>query len=93
MGYTKSEAVKAAADALYAECKAAGIDVVLDDRNERPGVMFADQELIGIPHRLVIGERGLKEGKVEYKGRLDTEATMLDQGSILPFLREKLCAA
>ncbi|HJW26206.1 MAG TPA: proline--tRNA ligase [Rhodocyclaceae bacterium] len=93
MGYTKSDAVKAAADALYADCKAAGIDVLLDDRNERPGVMFADMELIGIPHRLVIGERGLKEGKVEYKGRQDAEATMVDQGGVLAMLREKLCAA
>ena len=93
MGYTKSEAVKAAADALYADCKAAGIDVLLDDRNERPGVMFADMELIGIPHRLVIGERGLKEGKIEYKGRQDAEATMVDQGGVLSMLREKLCAA
>lgn len=93
MGYTKSDAVKAAADALYADCKAAGIDVLLDDRNERPGVMFADMELIGIPHRLVIGERGLKEGKVEYKGRQDAESTMVDQGGVLAMLREKLCAA
>ena len=74
MGYHKSEAVKAAADELYAELTAAGIDVLLDDRNERPGVMFADMELIGIPHRIVIGERGLKEGKLEYKGRRDAEA-------------------
>lgn len=93
MGYTKSEAVKVAADALYAECKAAGIDVVLDDRNERPGVMFADMELIGIPHRLVIGERGLNEGKIEYKGRQESEATMIDRSGILSFLQEKLCAA
>jgi len=68
MGYYKSEAVKNCADQLYADLKAAGIDVLLDDRNERPGVMFADMELIGIPHRVVIGERGLKEGQLEYKG-------------------------
>ena len=93
MGYHKSEAVKAAADQLYADLKKAGIDVVLDDRNERPGVMFADMELIGIPHRVVIGERGLKEGQFEYKGRTDAEATMVAQGDILATLQVKLCAA
>ncbi|MBU3697630.1 proline--tRNA ligase [Dechloromonas sp.] len=93
MGYFKSDAVKAAADQLYAELKQAGVDVVLDDRNERPGVMFADMELIGIPHRIVIGERGLKEDQLEYKGRTDAEATMIAQGDVLPFLQGKLCAA
>jgi prolyl-tRNA synthetase len=93
MGYHKSDAVKAAADQLYADLKQAGIDVVLDDRNERPGVMFADMELIGIPHRVVIGERGLKEGQLEYKGRTEADATMVAQGEILAFLQGKLCAA
>ena len=93
MGYHKSEAVKVVADQLYADLKAAGIDVVLDDRNERPGVMFADMELIGIPHRLVIGERGLKEGQIEYKGRVDAEATMLPQADIVSAIKEKLCVA
>jgi len=93
MGYHKSEAVKAAADQLYGELKAAGIDAVLDDRNERPGVMFADMELIGIPHRVVIGERGLKDGQFEYKGRQDAEPTMVAQGEILALLQGKLCAA
>lgn len=93
MGYHKSEAVKAVADQLYADLKVAGIDVVLDDRNERPGVMFADMELIGIPHRLVIGERGLKEGQIEYKGRVDAEASMLPQADVVSALKEKLCAA
>lgn len=93
MGYFKSDAVKSAADQLYTELKAAGIDVVLDDRNERPGVMFADMELIGIPHRVVIGERGLKDGQVEYKGRRDAEATMIDQADIVKALQAKLCAA
>ncbi|HQU79739.1 MAG TPA: proline--tRNA ligase [Azonexus sp.] len=92
MGYHKSEAVKAAADQLYADLKTAGVDVLLDDRNERPGVMFADMELIGIPHRVVIGERGLKEGKLEYKGRLDAEASLVAQGEILSLLKGKLCA-
>nr|MBL8410755.1 proline--tRNA ligase [Dechloromonas sp.] len=93
MGYHKSEAVKAAADQLYNDFKGAGIDVVLDDRNERPGVMFADMELIGIPHRIVIGERGLKEGQLEYKGRQDAEATMIAQADALGFIQERLCAA
>ena len=93
MGYAKSEAVKAAADALYAELKAAGIDVLLDDRNERPGVMFADMELIGIPHRVVVGECGLAEGKLEYKGRSDSEAHMVAAGEIAALLKERLCAA
>lgn len=93
MGYHKSEAVKAAADQLYADLKKLGIDVVLDDRNERPGVMFADMELIGIPHRVVIGERGLKDGQFEYKGRTEVEATMVAQGEIVGLLQEKLCGA
>lgn len=92
MGYHKSEAVKAAADQLYGELKALGIDVLLDDRNERPGSMFADMELIGIPHRVVIGERGLKDGQVEYKGRRDAEATLLPQADIVGIIKGKLCA-
>lgn len=69
MNYKKSEAVREAADKLYDEMKAAGIDVILDDRDIRAGVMFADWELIGVPHRLVVGERGLKTGDVEYVAR------------------------
>ena len=69
IGYGKSEMVKMAADNLYAELKAAGHDVLLDDRDERPGVMFADAELIGIPHRITVGERGLKDGIIEYQPR------------------------
>jgi prolyl-tRNA synthetase len=93
MGYTKSETVKTATDALYAELKAAGIDVLLDDRNERPGVMFADMELIGIPHRVVVGERGLGEGKLEYKGRTDADAQTMPAGEISAFLKARLCTA
>ncbi|MHB1187724.1 proline--tRNA ligase [Thiobacillus sp.] len=69
IGYGKSETVKNAADTLYAELTAAGVDVLLDDRDERPGVMFADAELIGIPHRITVGERGLKDGMIEYQPR------------------------
>ncbi|MCG9107244.1 proline--tRNA ligase [Laribacter hongkongensis] len=90
MGYRRSESVKAAADALYAELVAAGVDVLLDDRDERPGVLLADSELIGIPHRVVIGDRGLKEGKVEYQGRRDTEATSVEVAEIAAFVRSKL---
>ena len=92
MGYHKSAEVKAAADALHDALQAAGIDVVLDDRNERPGVMFADMELIGVPHRIVIGERGLKEGQFEYKGRRDAEPVMIPMGEAQAFLNTKLCA-
>ncbi|MBN8463826.1 MAG: proline--tRNA ligase [Dechloromonas sp.] len=93
MGYHKSEAVKAAADGLHAELGKRGVDVLLDDRNERPGVMFADMELIGIPHRIVIGERGLHEGKLEYRCRRDAESTLVDQGGVVDLLLEKLCAS
>ena len=69
IGYGKSEMVKQAADSLYAELSTAGFDVLLDDRDDRPGVMFADAELIGIPHRVTVGERGLKDGLIEYQPR------------------------
>jgi prolyl-tRNA synthetase len=75
LGYRKSDVVKEAAEKLYAELSAAGVDVFLDDRDERPGVLLADQELVGIPHRVVIGDRGLKEGVVEYQHRRDAQAT------------------
>ena len=93
MGYAKSETVRAAADSLYAELVSAGIDVLLDDRNERPGVMFAEMELIGIPHRVVVGERGLATGQLEYKGRDDAEAQLLPVTDIVSFLRARLCVA
>ena len=92
MGYNKSESVKAMADNLYAQLKADGVDVLLDDRNERPGVMFADMELLGIPHRVVVGDRGLAEGKLEYKGRRDSETKMVDIAAIGEFLRTRLCS-
>ncbi|HEX4986717.1 MAG TPA: proline--tRNA ligase [Burkholderiales bacterium] len=78
IGYRKSGQVRQAADALHDALQAAGVDVLLDDRDERPGVMFADLELIGIPHRLTVGERGLKEGNVEYQARTQESATPLD---------------
>ncbi len=91
MGYHKSTAVRDAADKLRHDLIANGVDVILDDRDERPGAMFADWELIGVPHRIVIGERGLKEGNYEYKGRRDTDATMVAADDMVKFLRDKLC--
>jgi prolyl-tRNA synthetase len=87
IGAHKSEAVRAAADTLYADLQAAGLDVLYDDRNERPGVIFADMDLIGIPHRLVLGERGLARGMVEYKGRRDEKARELPLDDIVATLR------
>jgi prolyl-tRNA synthetase len=82
-----SDSVRDTSEKLYAELTAAGIDVLLDDRNERPGVKFADMELIGIPHRITIGERSLANGKVEYKHRRETEAKELGVDEIVAFLR------
>ena len=92
IGMDKSEAVKNAAEKLYADCKTVGIDVLLDDRGERPGVMFAESDLIGIPHRVVIGDRGLNEGKIEYKARNQSEAQMIDFTDILSMLSANLKA-
>ncbi len=88
IGYDRSETVREAADALYASLQAQGVDVVLDDRGERPGAMFADWELIGVPHRVVISDRGLKEGRLEYQGRRDTAATPLTSAELLQRLAD-----
>lgn len=90
MGYDRSEGVKAETDKLYAALQAAGVDVILDDRGERPGAMFADWELIGVPHRIVVGDRGLKEGKLEYQGRRDAAATPVALEEMLAFIKTKL---
>jgi prolyl-tRNA synthetase len=90
MGAGKSEAVRSAAESLYAELVAAGVEAFIDDRGERPGVMLADQELIGIPHRLVIGERGLKEGVAEYQHRRDAQATRVPLSGAAAFVKSKL---
>jgi prolyl-tRNA synthetase len=82
--------VKAAAEQLYAELMAAGVDVILDDRNERPGAMFADWELIGVPHRVNIGDRGLKEGHVEYIHRRDAVATSVPVAEIFNLIQSRL---
>ena len=85
--------VKLTADKLYAELIADGVDVILDDRNERPGAMFADWELIGVPHRVTIGDRGLKDGHLEYQHRRDAESTKVEAAGALDFLKAKLATA
>jgi len=91
IGMGKSEAVRTAVEKLYADLQTAGIEVLLDDRDERPGVMFADMELIGIPHRIVIGERGLKDGMLEYQDRRDTAAQAIPLQNALEFVESRLC--
>jgi prolyl-tRNA synthetase len=90
VGWGKSEAVRDAAHKLYDALIAAGVDAILDDRDERPGVMFADWELIGVPHRVTIGDRGLKEGVVEYQGRRDAEAAKLPAGEVFGHVLDRL---
>ena len=90
IGYERSEGVRVAADRLHQELLAQGVDVILDDRGERPGAMFADWELIGVPHRVVISDRGLKEGRLEYQGRRDAEATPVTPADILAFVKARL---
>ena len=90
IGADRSEDVKTASEKLYGELKALGVDVLLDDRGERPGAMFADWELIGVPHRVVLGDRGLKEGQVEYQGRRDDAATKVAVADIVGHLKGKL---
>ena len=92
IGMDRSEAVKQAAEQLHDELAAAGVDVLLDDRGERPGAMFADWELIGVPHRVTIGDKGLKEGVVEYQHRRDTEATKLALADIAALIQGRLVA-
>jgi prolyl-tRNA synthetase len=87
IGYHKSAAVREAADRLHNELAAAGIDVLMDDREERPGVLFADMDLIGIPHRVVLSERGLAAGNAEYKGRRDEKPRDLPLKEVVAFLK------
>jgi len=90
IGMDRSAEVKAAAEKLYADLQAAGIDTLLDDRGERPGAMFADWELIGVPHRVVISDRGLKEGQLEYQHRRDTAATKVAVADVLAHVRSRI---
>ncbi len=92
LGLKRSEAVRTAAEAFYNEMMSAGVDVVLDDRDERPGVMFADMELIGVPHRVVISDRGLKEGQIEYQGRTDADGMRIAQSEATAMILEKIKA-
>ena len=90
INYQKSTRVQEAADALYRQFNEAGIDVLLDDRDARPGVKFADSELMGIPHRIVIGDRGLDAGKLEYRRRSETESTEIPASDPVGYIRDKL---
>ncbi|MDH3871514.1 MAG: His/Gly/Thr/Pro-type tRNA ligase C-terminal domain-containing protein, partial [Gammaproteobacteria bacterium] len=90
MNMKKSQRVREAAEALYAELRAAGLEVLLDDREVRPGIMFADMELIGIPQRVVIGEKNLDRGLVEYKSRRAEDSEDIERAAIVEFLRDKL---
>jgi prolyl-tRNA synthetase len=91
IGMRKNAQVRTEAEKVYTAIAAARIDVLLDDRDERPGVMFADMELIGIPHRVVIGERGLKEGNVEYQGRRDERSQAVPLQAIIDFVKMRVC--
>ena len=93
IGADRSPDVKAVSEKLYADLMAAGVDVLLDDRGERPGAMFADWELIGVPHRVTLGDRGLKEGKVEYQHRRDEAATAVAAADIAAFVVSKVAQA
>lgn len=86
----KSQLVADCAEKLYNELTSLGYDVILDDRNERPGVKFADMELTGIPHRIVIGERSLKEGQLEYKGRRDQDSQNIDADGVIEFIQSNI---
>jgi prolyl-tRNA synthetase len=90
INYQKSEQVRVAADRLYEEFNTAGIDVALDDRDARPGVKFADAELIGIPHRIVIGDRSLAAGKLEYRHRRATESTEIPAADAVAYVKDRL---
>lgn len=90
IGYDRSAGVRECADRLLADLAGAGIDALLDDRGERPGVMFADLELIGVPHRVTVGDRGLKEGVVEYQARRTTAPTRVAVGDAVSFLKQRI---
>ena len=92
IGMDRSAEVKTAAEQLYADLMASGVDVILDDRGERPGAMFADWELIGVPHRVTIGDKGLKDGLVEYQHRRDTEASKLALAEVAGLIKGKLAS-
>ena len=88
----KSYRVRDATEELYGQLQAAGLEALLDDRNQRPGSKFADADLIGIPHRLVIGERGLDQAQIEYKSRREDDTVMVDRDGLVEFLRQRVGA-
>ena len=90
IGYHKNQAVRAAADQMYQKLSELGVDVLLEDREERPGVLFADMDLIGVPHRIVLGERGLAAGNAEYKARRDEKPSDLPLAEAVPLIQKKL---
>jgi prolyl-tRNA synthetase len=92
VNYRQSEQVRQAADHVLEQLIAAGIDAILDDRGERPGAMFADWELIGVPHRITVGERGLKDGNLEYVDRRSLQTTLVPMSDVLPFIRGRLAS-
>jgi prolyl-tRNA synthetase len=91
LGARKSAQVRETAEHLYRELTAAGLDVLLDDRDERPGVALSDMELIGVPHRVVVGERGLKDGNVEYQGRRDARAQPVALKDAVESVKSRVC--
>ncbi len=92
IGAGKNAQVRETAEQLYTELAAAGVDVLLDDRDGRPGVMFSDMELIGVPHRIVVGDRGLKQGQIEYQGRRDPTAQAVPLPDAVKYVKSKACA-
>ena len=92
IGYERNAEVRQAADALHDALAALGVDVMLDDRGERPGAMFADWELIGVPQRIVVSERGLQSGRLEVQGRRDAQAQSVAVAEVAAFVKERLAA-
>jgi prolyl-tRNA synthetase len=90
IGISKSARVREAAEQLYGELTENGVEVLLDDRDERPGIMFAEAELIGIPHRVVIGERGLKDGNIEYQARREAKPDVVPFADAVQFLKSRI---
>jgi prolyl-tRNA synthetase len=93
IGYDRSETVRRVADGLYQQVSTAGFDALLDDREERPGVLLADAELIGIPYRLIVGERGLRDGTIDFQRRQDTAPTAIPLNDAVAFVKDKVCEA
>ena len=90
IGYHKNDNVRAQANKIYADLLESGIDVILDDRDARPGIMFAESDLIGIPNRLVIGEKSLNENKVEFKSRSESNSEMINISDLIQFIKSKI---